>query len=156
MYEERSQPNIQDNGDLSSHIETDLSDKEFYQVENWYLNSETLETTELDGDDNEWLKSSTEEVNEIENEQTNQNQARNSETFNDQTVTGEVDQIHEWFSIYHAEIKPLTDNEMQKYYGKTISIENFKDLPKPKNSYDLDSAAGMKTTISYNEVNQQY
>ena len=59
-----------------------------------------------------------------------------------------------WNAVYHNDVKPLSRFEKESKYSSKLLPTG--DLPKPRNSYDLDSAAGMKTTISYNEVNLQY
>ena len=59
-----------------------------------------------------------------------------------------------WNIIYHNDVKPLSRLEKESKYSSTLLPTG--DLPKPRNSYDMDSAAGMKTTIGYNEVNLQY
>ena len=59
-----------------------------------------------------------------------------------------------WNTIYHNNVKPLSRLEKESKYSSTILPTG--DLPKPRNSYDLDSAAGIKTTIGYNEVELQY
>ena len=61
-----------------------------------------------------------------------------------------------WNTIYHNNVKPLSHLEKEsKYSSKLIPTG---ELPKPRNSYDLDSAAGMRlyVFILYNEVNLQY
>jgi len=46
--------------------------------------------------------------------------------------------------IYHNDVTPLSRLEKEsKYYSKLLLT---RELPKPRNSYDLDSAA---TTIGY-------
>ena len=50
-----------------------------------------------------------------------------------------------WQTIYHNVVKPLSRLEKESKYSSTLLPTG--DLPKPRNSYDLDSAAGMKTTI---------
>ena len=52
-----------------------------------------------------------------------------------------------WNTIYHNNIKPLSRLEKESKYSSTLLPTG--DLPKPRNSYDLDSAAGMKTVICY-------
>src|SRR5436190_2216387 len=52
-----------------------------------------------------------------------------------------------WNTIYHNNVKPLSRLEKESKYSSTLLPTG--DLPKPKNSYDLDSAAGMKTIICY-------
>ena len=48
-----------------------------------------------------------------------------------------------WNTIYHSDVKPLSRLEKEsKYSSKLLPTE---DLPKPRNSYALDSAAGMIT-----------
>src|SRR6185312_15049051 len=59
-----------------------------------------------------------------------------------------------WNTIYHNDVKPLSRLEKEsKYSSKLLPTGN---LPKPRNSYDLNSAAGMRTTIGTNRVNLQY
>src|SRR6185312_2976426 len=48
-----------------------------------------------------------------------------------------------WYTIYHNDVKPLSRLEKESKYSSTLLPTG--DLPKPKNSYDLDSAAGMVT-----------
>ena len=46
-------------------------------------------------------------------------------------------------TIYYTEVRALSRFEKEsKYSSKILSMGN---LPKPRNSYDLDSAAGMNT-----------
>jgi len=52
-----------------------------------------------------------------------------------------------WNTIYHNNVKPLSRLEKESKYSSTFLPTG--DLPKPRNSYDLDSAAGMKTAIGY-------
>ena len=52
-----------------------------------------------------------------------------------------------WNTIYHNNVKPLSRLEKESKYSSTLLPTG--DLPKPRNSYDLDSAAGMKTIICY-------
>ena len=48
-----------------------------------------------------------------------------------------------WNAVYHNDVKPLSRLEKEnKYSSKHLPTG---DLPKPRNSYDLDSAAGMVT-----------
>ena len=49
---------------------------------------------------------------------------------------------------------PRLEKEI-KYSSTLLPTGDLPDI-KPRNSYDMDSAAGMKTTIGYNEVNLQY
>src|SRR6185312_13468750 len=51
-----------------------------------------------------------------------------------------------WNAVYHNDVKPLSRLEMESKYSSTLPTRN---LPKPRNSHGLDSAAGMKTTIGY-------
>ena len=47
-----------------------------------------------------------------------------------------------WNAIYHNNVRPLSRLEKEgKYSSKILSTG---ELPKPRNNYDLDSAAGMK------------
>ena len=50
-----------------------------------------------------------------------------------------------WNAVYHNDVKPLSRLEKESKYSSTLLPTG--DLPKPRNSYDLDSAAGMKTII---------
>jgi serine/threonine protein kinase len=52
-----------------------------------------------------------------------------------------------WNTIYHNDVKPLLRLEKESKYSSILLP--IGDLPKPRNSYGLDSAAGMKTTIGY-------
>ena len=52
-----------------------------------------------------------------------------------------------WNTIYHNDVKPLSRLEKESKYSSKLLPTG--DLPKPRNNYDLDSAAGTKTTISY-------
>jgi len=52
-----------------------------------------------------------------------------------------------WNTIYHNDVKPLSRLEKESKYSSTLLPTG--DLLKPRNSYGLDSAAGMKTTIGY-------
>ena len=52
-----------------------------------------------------------------------------------------------WFTIYHNNVRPLSRLEKESKYSRKLLPTG--ELPKPRNSYDLDSAAGMKTTIGY-------
>ena len=63
------------------------------------------------------------------------------------TLIGEVYKDNVWNTIYHNNVKPLSRLEKESKYSSTLLPTG--DLPKPRNSYDLDSAAGMKTTIGY-------
>ena len=49
-----------------------------------------------------------------------------------------------WNTIYHNDVNPLSRLEKESKYSSMLLPTG--DLPKPRNS---DSAAGMKTTISY-------
>ena len=46
-----------------------------------------------------------------------------------------------WNTIYHNDVKPLSRLEKESKYSSTLLPTG--DLPKPRNSYDLDSAAGI-------------
>ena len=48
-----------------------------------------------------------------------------------------------WKTIYHNDVKPLSRLEKESKYSSILLPTG--DLPKPRNSHDLDSAAGMKT-----------
>ena len=48
-----------------------------------------------------------------------------------------------WNTIYHNDVKPLSRLEKESKYSSTLLPTG--DLPKPRNNYDLDSAAGMVT-----------
>ena len=72
-------------------------------------------------------------------------------------LIGEVDNSNNnaWNAAYHNDVKSLSRLEKESKYSSTLLPTG--NLPKPRNSYDLDSAAGMKkTTIGYNEVKLQY
>ena len=51
-----------------------------------------------------------------------------------------------WNAVYHNDVKPLSRLEKESKYSSTLLPTG--DLPKPRNSYDLDSAAGMKSGIA--------
>ena len=68
----------------------------------------------------------------------------------------EYDNFDIWNAVYRNDVKPLSRLEKESKYSSTLSLLPTGDLPKPTNSYDLDSAAGMKTTIGCNEVNLLY
>ena len=55
-----------------------------------------------------------------------------------------------WNTIYHNDVKPLSRLEKESKYSSTLLPTG--NLPKPRNSYDFGSVAGMKTTHLYNEV----
>src|SRR6185312_513676 len=46
-----------------------------------------------------------------------------------------------WLTIYHNDVKPLSRLEKESKYSSKLLPTG--DLPKPRNSYDIDSAAGM-------------
>src|SRR5581483_7743282 len=46
-----------------------------------------------------------------------------------------------WNAVYHNDVKPLSRLEKESKYSSTLLPTG--DLPKPRNSYDMDSAAGM-------------
>ena len=48
-----------------------------------------------------------------------------------------------WNAVYHNDVKPLSRLEKESKYSSTLLPTG--DLPKPRNSYDMDSAAGMVT-----------
>ena len=48
-----------------------------------------------------------------------------------------------WNAIYHNDVKPLSRLEKESKYSSKLLPTG--ELPKPTNSYDLDSAPGMKT-----------
>ena len=50
-----------------------------------------------------------------------------------------------WNAVYHNDVKPLSRLEKESKYSSKLLPTG--DLPKPRNSYGSDSAAGMKTTI---------
>src|SRR6266516_4197275 len=52
-----------------------------------------------------------------------------------------------WNAVYHNDVKPLSRLEKESKYSSKLLPTG--ELPKPRNGYDLDSAAGMKTTTSY-------
>ena len=60
-------------------------------------------------------------------------------------LIGEADNSDDntWNAVYHNDVKPLSRLEKESKYSSTLLPTG--DLPKPKNSYDLDSAAGMVT-----------
>src|SRR5437763_7793326 len=67
------------------------------------------------------------------------------------TLFSDIDKLvreanNTWNAIYHNDVKPLSRLEKESKYSSTLLPTG--DLPKPRNSYDLDSAAGMKTAIS--------
>src|SRR6185312_10162423 len=59
----------------------------------------------------------------------------------------EVNNDKTWDIIYHNDVKPLSCLEKESKYSSTLLPTG--DLPKPTNSYNLDSAAGMKTLIGF-------
>ena len=50
-----------------------------------------------------------------------------------------------WNAVYHNDVKPLSRLEKESKYSSKLLPTG--DLPKSRNSYDLDSAAGLKTCI---------
>ena len=58
-----------------------------------------------------------------------------------------ISDYNTWNAVYHSDVKPLSRLEKESKYSSTLLPTG--DLPKPRNSYDLDSAAGMKTAIGY-------
>src|SRR5690242_5558429 len=65
---------------------------------------------------------------------------------------GEVGKDNDtWNIIYYNDVKPLSCLEKESKYSSTLLPTG--ELPKPRNSYDLDSAAGMLYTIGTNKVN---
>ena len=52
-----------------------------------------------------------------------------------------------WNAVYHNDVKPLSRLEKESKYSSTLLPAG--DLPKPRNSYDFDSVAGMTTAIGY-------
>src|SRR5205814_9118360 len=48
-----------------------------------------------------------------------------------------------WNAVYHNDVKPLSRLEKESKYSSKLLPTG--DLPKPRNSYDLDSATGMVT-----------
>ena len=52
-----------------------------------------------------------------------------------------------WSTIYHSNVKPLSRLEKESKYSSKLLPTG--DLPKPRNSYDLDSAAGMTIIVMY-------
>src|SRR5207237_73209 len=46
-----------------------------------------------------------------------------------------------WNAVYRNDVKPLSRLEKESKYSSTLLPTG--DLPKPRNSYDMDSAAGM-------------
>jgi len=55
----------------------------------------------------------------------------------------EVKNDNSWNAIYHNNVKPLSRLEKESKYSSTLLPTG--DLPKPRNNYDMDSAAGMVT-----------
>src|SRR5438128_9761803 len=51
------------------------------------------------------------------------------------------DNSYIWNAVYHNDVKPLSRLEKESKYSSTLVPTG--DLPKPRNSYDMDSAAGM-------------
>ena len=47
-----------------------------------------------------------------------------------------------WNAVYHNDVKPLSCFEKESKYSSKLLPTG--ELPKPRNSYDLDSAAGMQ------------
>src|SRR6185312_7871990 len=60
-------------------------------------------------------------------------------------IYGGISTSNAWNTIYHNDVKPLSRFEKESKYSSMLLPTG--DLPdtKPRNSYDLDSAAGMKT-----------
>ena len=52
-----------------------------------------------------------------------------------------------WNIIFHNNVKPLSRLEKESKYSSTLLPTG--NLPKPRNSYDLDSMAGTKTATGY-------
>ena len=50
-----------------------------------------------------------------------------------------------WYTIYYNNVKPLSRLEKESKYSSKLLLTG--DLPKPRNSYDMDSAAGMVTML---------
>ena len=48
-----------------------------------------------------------------------------------------------WYAVYYNDVKPLSRLEKESKYSSTLLPTG--DLLKPRNSYDMDSAAGMVT-----------
>jgi len=68
------------------------------------------------------------------------------------TIWGDIDNLFTevkndnsdiWNAVYHNDVKPLSRLEKESKYSSTLLPTG--DLPKPRNSYDMDSAAGMVT-----------
>src|SRR6185369_11344209 len=60
-----------------------------------------------------------------------------------------------WRTIYRSNVIPLSRLEKESKYSSKLLPTG--DLPKPQNSYNVGSAAGMKKTyLVMNEVNLQY
>ena len=59
-----------------------------------------------------------------------------------------------WLTIYHNNVIPLSRLEKESKYSSKLLPTG--ELPKPRNSNDLDSAAGMQLYVDTNEVNLQY
>ena len=64
-------------------------------------------------------------------------------------LIGKVRTDNAWNAVYHNDVKPLSRLEKESKYSSKLLPTG--DLPEPRNSYDLDSAAGMKTIICYKQ-----
>src|SRR6185312_16407536 len=62
-------------------------------------------------------------------------------------LRNEVDDNNAWYAVYRNDVKPLSRLEKESKYSSKLLPTG--DLPKPRNSYDFDSVAGMTTAISY-------
>src|SRR6185312_11127444 len=58
-----------------------------------------------------------------------------------------------WNTVYNN-VKPLSCLEKESKYSSKLLPTG--DLPKPRNSYDFDSVAGMTTAIGYVLINSVY
>src|SRR6185295_6821705 len=63
------------------------------------------------------------------------------ELINEIKYDGDETVNNTWNTIYHNDVKPLSRLEKESKYSSTLLLTG--GLPKPRNSYDLDSAAGM-------------
>ena len=58
-------------------------------------------------------------------------------------VNDDISDDNAWNAVYHNDVKPLSRLEKESKYSSTLLPTG--DLPKPRNSYDMNSAAGMIT-----------
>ena len=74
-----------------------------------------------------------------------------SELFSEVEYGNSVSNV--WNTIYNNDVKPLSRIEKERKYSSKLLPTG--DLPKPRNSSDLDSAAGMKqNNWLHNDVNE--